>query len=233
MSRAKGKVLLGSLGNGALQAEFCSKLCSIFQSNFSALVGLCQAVAICDVNCSFNITFKNCSVTICICTVKTWEGGLEKNLDMLIFFLLWSWKFKTFCLALSNSSVSVQFSNRTCQPTEFYCFVKMCVGTENFLTKIDPNLKWNVWLRLFIENTMKQLSFFFPLEKIIFKHLVGNPLQNRFMAWSLVHSETGGNFAVDFHVAISLRFSLQQEGLCDSLSGGINVTSKLLGPLQK
>lgn len=81
------------------------------------------------------------------------------------FFLLWGWKFKTFCLALSNSCVSVQSSNRTCQPTEFYCFVKMCVGTENFLTEIDPNLKWNVWLRLFIENTMKQLTFFFSFGK--------------------------------------------------------------------
>lgn len=97
-----------------------------------------------------------------------WKLGSEGWRRILIcwfFFLLWGWKFKTFCLALSNSCVSVQSSNRTCQPTEFYCFMKMCVGTENFLTEIDPNLKWNVWLRLFIENTMKQLTFFFSFGK--------------------------------------------------------------------
>lgn len=165
--------------------------------------------------------------------LEGWGVGKE---PWYAFFLLWGWKVQNILPGIIKFCVSVQFSNRTCQPTEFHCFMKMCVGTGNFLIGIDPNLKWNVWLWLFIENPMKQLTFFSPLEKIIFKHfkhLVGNPLQNRFMAWSLVHSQTGGNFAVDFHVAILLRFSLQQEGLCDSLSGGINVTSKLLSPLQK
>lgn len=97
-----------------------------------------------------------------------------------------------------------------------------------------PQSKMKCLVMAFYRKYNETISFiFFPLEKIIFKHLVGNPLQNRFMAWSLVHSETGGNSAVDFHVAILLRFSLQQEGLCDFLSGGIDVTSKLLGPLQK
>lgn len=82
-----------------------------------------------------------------------------------IFFFCGVGKFKTFCLALSGSCVSVQFSKRTCQPTEFHCFVKMCVRTGNFLIGIDPNLKWNVWLWLFIENTMKQLALFFSFGK--------------------------------------------------------------------
>lgn len=56
------------------------------------------------------------------------------------FFFCGPGKFKTFCLALSSSCVSVQFSNRTCQPVEFHCFMKMCVGTGNFLIGIDPNL---------------------------------------------------------------------------------------------
>lgn len=40
-----------------------------------------------------------------------------------------------------------------------------CVRTGNFLIGIDPNLKWNVWLWLFIENTMKQLALFFSFGK--------------------------------------------------------------------
>lgn len=68
-------------------------------------------------------------------------GGLEKNLDMLNFLFCGDGKFKTYCLALSSYCVSAQFSIRICQPIQFHCFMKTCVGTGNFLTGIDPNLK--------------------------------------------------------------------------------------------
>lgn len=102
----------------------------LFHSNFLALVGLCQVVAIVDANCSFKKILKNHNIAICI-SVQIWERGMEKNFDMLIFLFCGDGKFNTYCLALSSYYVSVQFSIRTCQPMQFHCFMKTCVGTGN------------------------------------------------------------------------------------------------------